>query len=159
MEKFRMGGLRENMNLIVVLSAPLILLVWCGAAFAGVADRACLFVTTAAGSIRRWCDRDAIRTGVSWECGSGPKVSVRSSASGAGHGSAQTYKSLWPSMLRVAPHPKKASRTETHGIKKIVMATVIEFYFPKNGRKSRKLALEQQLGKVIEFRSQAKKSA
>ena len=54
---------------------------------------------------------------------------------------------------------KKASRTEIHEIKEIVMARVIEFYIPENARKPRKWAPEQQLGKVIEFRSQAKKSA
>jgi hypothetical protein len=39
------------------------------------------------------------------------------------------------------------------------MAKVIEFYIPENARKPRRWASEQQLGKVIEFRSQAKKSA
>jgi hypothetical protein len=39
------------------------------------------------------------------------------------------------------------------------MAKVIEFYNPENARKPRRWAPEQQLGKVIEFRLQAKKSA
>jgi hypothetical protein len=39
------------------------------------------------------------------------------------------------------------------------MAKVIEFYIPENARKPRTWAPEQQLGKVIEFRLQAKKSA
>jgi hypothetical protein len=39
------------------------------------------------------------------------------------------------------------------------MAKVIEFYIPEHARKPRKWAPEQQLGKVIEFRLQAKKSA
>jgi hypothetical protein len=44
-------------------------------------------------------------------------------------------------------------------VKEIVMAKVIEFYIPENARKPRRWAPEQQLGRVIEFRSQAKKSA
>ena len=39
------------------------------------------------------------------------------------------------------------------------MAKVIEFYIPENARKPRGWAPEQKHGKVIEFRSQAKKSA
>ena len=42
-------------------------------------------------------------------------------------------------------------------IKEIVMARVIEFYIPKNFRKSLKVITELQRGKVIEF-SQTKKS-
>jgi hypothetical protein len=44
-------------------------------------------------------------------------------------------------------------------IKEIVMAKVIEFYVPKNFPKPLKRAPQQQCGKVIEFCSQAKKSA
>lgn len=39
------------------------------------------------------------------------------------------------------------------------MAKVIEFYIPKNFQSPSKWAPEMQLGKVIEFRSEAKKSA
>lgn len=39
------------------------------------------------------------------------------------------------------------------------MALVIEFYIPKRFRKLLKWTPEIQRGKVIEFRSQAKKSA
>jgi hypothetical protein len=44
-------------------------------------------------------------------------------------------------------------------IKEIVMANVIEFYVPKNFRKSLKWAPQLQCGKVIEFCPQTKKSA
>ena len=44
-------------------------------------------------------------------------------------------------------------------IKEIVMAEVIEFYVPKSFRKPLKWAPQPQSGKVIEFRSQTKKSA
>jgi hypothetical protein len=43
--------------------------------------------------------------------------------------------------------------------KEIVMAKVIEFWVPKNFRKPLKWEPPQQGGKVIEFCSQAKKSA
>lgn len=43
--------------------------------------------------------------------------------------------------------------------KEIVMAKIFEFYIPTNARKPRKWAPKQQRGKVIEFRSPAKKSA
>jgi hypothetical protein len=46
-----------------------------------------------------------------------------------------------------------------HRIKEIAMAKVIEFYVPKNFRKPLKWAPRLQCGKVIEFRSQTKKSA
>jgi len=46
-----------------------------------------------------------------------------------------------------------------HKIKEIVMAKVIEFYIPKNFRKSLKWASQLQCGRIIEFCSQAKKSA
>jgi hypothetical protein len=49
--------------------------------------------------------------------------------------------------------------TEPDGIEEIVVAKVIEFYIPKNARKPHECAPEQQHGKVIEFRSPAKKSA
>jgi hypothetical protein len=39
------------------------------------------------------------------------------------------------------------------------MAKVIEFYISENARKPRRWAPAQRHGKVIEFRSQAKKSA
>jgi hypothetical protein len=39
------------------------------------------------------------------------------------------------------------------------MADVIEFYIPKNFRNPRKWDPQVQLGKVIEFCAQAKKSA
>jgi len=54
---------------------------------------------------------------------------------------------------------KYGHRKETHVIKEVVMTKVIEFYIPKNFRNSRKWAPQLQLGKVIAFRSQAKKSA
>jgi hypothetical protein len=41
----------------------------------------------------------------------------------------------------------------------MVMAKVIEFYVPKNFTKGRKWFPQLQLGKVIEFSLQAKKSA
>ena len=49
-----------------------------------------------------------------------------------------------------------AQRTE---IKEIAMARIIEFYIPKNFRKTLKCAPQLQSGKVIEFCLQAKKSA
>jgi hypothetical protein len=39
------------------------------------------------------------------------------------------------------------------------MAKVIEFYIPKNFRKPFRTAAQPQLGKIIEFGSQTKKSA
>jgi len=44
-------------------------------------------------------------------------------------------------------------------IKEFVMAKVIEFYVPKNFRQSLKWAAQLQCGRIIEFCSQAKKSA
>jgi len=55
--------------------------------------------------------------------------------------------------------PIAASPTETHKIKEIVMAQVIEFYVPNNFRKPLKWAAQLQRGTVIEFCSQIKKSA
>lgn len=52
-----------------------------------------------------------------------------------------------------------APPTETHKIKEIVMAKVIEFYIPNNFRKPLKWAPQLQCGRVIEFCSQTKKSA
>jgi len=46
-----------------------------------------------------------------------------------------------------------------HKIKEIVMAKVIEFYIPKNFQKSLKWDSQLQYGRMIEFCSQAKKSA
>ena len=43
--------------------------------------------------------------------------------------------------------------------KKVAMARVIEFYIPKNFRKSFKRVPELQRGKILEFCSQTKKSA
>ena len=45
------------------------------------------------------------------------------------------------------------------GIQEIVMAKVIEFYIPKNFRKPLRTAAQPQLGKVIEFCPQTKRSA
>jgi len=39
------------------------------------------------------------------------------------------------------------------------MAKVIEFYIPKNFRKTLRTVAEPQLGKIIEFRPQTKRSA
>ncbi len=39
------------------------------------------------------------------------------------------------------------------------MAKVIEFYMPKNFRRSLKTAAQPQLGKIIEFCPQTKRSA
>ena len=44
-------------------------------------------------------------------------------------------------------------------IKETFMAKVIEFYIPKNFRSPHKWAPELQLGKVLEFRAPAQKSA
>ena len=44
-------------------------------------------------------------------------------------------------------------------IKEIVMAKVIEFYTPKNFRKTLRTAAQPQLGKIIEFCPQTKRSA
>jgi hypothetical protein len=44
-------------------------------------------------------------------------------------------------------------------IKEIVMAKVIEFYMPKNFRKPLRTAAQPQLGKIIEFCPQTKRSA
>ena len=52
--------------------------------------------------------------------------------------------------------PILASRTE---VKEIVMAKVIEFYLPKNFRKPSRTVAQPQLGKVIEFCPQTKRSA
>ena len=48
-------------------------------------------------------------------------------------------------------------RTQRFGKKEVVMATIIEFYVPKNCRDQCK-GTPQQPGKVIEFCPQAKKS-
>jgi hypothetical protein len=52
--------------------------------------------------------------------------------------------------------PILASPTE---VKEIVMAKVIEFYLPKNFRKPSRTVAQPQLGKVIEFCAQTKRSA
>ena len=49
-----------------------------------------------------------------------------------------------------------ASPTE---VKERVMAKVIEFYVPKNFRKPLSTVAQPELGKVIEFRPQTKRSA
>ena len=49
-------------------------------------------------------------------------------------------------------------RTETQ-IRRAVMAKVIEFYVPENFRPQLKWAPQLQMGKVIEFPSQAEKSS
>ena len=46
-----------------------------------------------------------------------------------------------------------------HGVRRLVMAKVIEFYVPTSFQSPQKLASQLQLGKLIEFRSAAKKSA
>jgi hypothetical protein len=52
--------------------------------------------------------------------------------------------------------PISASPTE---VKEIVMAKVIEFYIPKNFRKPLRTVGQPQLGKIIEFCPQTKRSA
>jgi hypothetical protein len=52
--------------------------------------------------------------------------------------------------------PILASPTE---VQEIVMARVIEFYIPKNFRKPLRTVAQPQLGKIIEFCPQAKRSA
>ena len=49
--------------------------------------------------------------------------------------------------------------TEADEIKEIVMAKLIEFYIPKNFRKPLRTAAQPQLGKIIEFCPQTKRSA
>jgi hypothetical protein len=49
-----------------------------------------------------------------------------------------------------------ASPTE---VKEMVMAKVIEFYMPKNFRKPLRTVAQLQLGKIIEFCPQTKRSA
>jgi hypothetical protein len=44
-------------------------------------------------------------------------------------------------------------------VKEMVMAKVIEFYIPKNFRKPLRTVAQPQLGKVIEFCAQTKRSA
>ena len=44
-------------------------------------------------------------------------------------------------------------------LQEIVMAKVIEFYMPKNFRKPLRTAAQPQLGKIIEFCPQTKRSA
>jgi hypothetical protein len=44
-------------------------------------------------------------------------------------------------------------------IEEVVMAKVIEFYIPKNFRRSFKLVPELQRGRILEFCPQTKKSA
>jgi hypothetical protein len=44
-------------------------------------------------------------------------------------------------------------------IQEIVMAKVIEFYLPKNFRKALKTVAQPQLGKIIEFCAQTKRTA
>ena len=46
-----------------------------------------------------------------------------------------------------------------HGIEETVVAKVIEFYIPNNFHSPRKWAPALQLGKVLEFRAPAQKSA
>jgi len=46
-----------------------------------------------------------------------------------------------------------------HETQEMVNAKVIEFYIPKNFQSPRKPGAEMQSGKIIEFRSPAKKSA
>jgi hypothetical protein len=52
--------------------------------------------------------------------------------------------------------PISASPTE---VKEIVMARVIEFYIPKNFRKPLRTVAQPQLGKIIEFCPQTRRSA
>lgn len=53
----------------------------------------------------------------------------------------------------------KGPDVRKHGLRRSVMAKVIEFYIPKNFQSPNMWAPQLQLGKVIEFRSAAKKSA
>jgi hypothetical protein len=67
---------------------------------------------------------------------------------------------LW--MVLVGDRSSEVSKipeARKHGVRRLVMAKVIEFYVPKNFQSSQKRAQQLQLGKVIEFRSEAKKSA
>ena len=52
--------------------------------------------------------------------------------------------------------PRASSFTR---IKEIVMARVIEIYIPKNFRKPFRTVAQPQLGKIIEFRPETKRSA
>jgi hypothetical protein len=61
--------------------------------------------------------------------------------------------------------PKRANdwhspeHRDSAGFRRNVMAKVIEFYVPKNFRKPFKAMAQEQLGKIIEFCPQTKKSA
>jgi len=54
---------------------------------------------------------------------------------------------------------RKGPEVRKHGLRRPVMAKVIEFYVPKNFQSPNVWAPQLQVGKVIEFRSAAKKSA
>jgi hypothetical protein len=53
----------------------------------------------------------------------------------------------------------KSTSASPADVKEIVMAKVIEFYIPKNFRKQLRTLTQPQLGKVIEFCPQTKRSA
>jgi hypothetical protein len=63
------------------------------------------------------------------------------------------------SLSELTPEDWRVRLGLDHKIKEVVMAKVIEFYVPKNFRKPFKGASQLRWGKVIEFCSQAKKSA
>ena len=53
----------------------------------------------------------------------------------------------------------KGKLREYGGVRKSVMAKVIEFYIPKNFQKTSKHVFNLRCGKIIEFCAQPKKSA
>ena len=60
---------------------------------------------------------------------------------------------------RRANHPAQLRAPRFTRIQEIVMAKVIEFYIPKNFRKPLRTVAQPQLGKIIEFCPQTKRSA
>ena len=54
---------------------------------------------------------------------------------------------------------KRTNENPAQPLQEIVMAKVIEFYLPKNFRKPLRTSPQPQLGKIIEFCSQTKRSA
>ena len=60
---------------------------------------------------------------------------------------------------RRANDPAQPRAPRFTGIEEIVMAKVIEFYMPKNFQKPLRTVAQPQLGKIIEFCPQTKRSA
>ena len=54
---------------------------------------------------------------------------------------------------------RSRAHRDSLGLQEIVMAKVIEFYIPKNFRKPLRTVAQPQLGKIIEFCPQTKRSA